>query len=484
EKFMGVAADICRKITVLTPSQTQFIDKVSSILGLAADLAHAQVTLYAAARNENFLAIVAQAKPNTSYIDFKTNILGSTVQSSEEPLVWRTLLSGANIAGQREWALGMDALEMRVFPIKDPAGKIIAAASFETNSQEASANGHGMLVETAYMLLTMAADGGPLGRKIYRPLATRDGIVIIDERGHIAFANSAADGIYKVLGINHIIGRRVSDRQVNMKLAQQALSTGLAVEKEAEAGNMILVQRAIPIFVGGLVVRTVFIIADVTELRKKEKELLVKSAVIQEIHHRVKNNLQTIASLLRLQARRTTTPEVKAALRESVNRILSISVVHEFLSQQDREFIDVAEVTKNILDLVIQNMLEPDFNIQTVLNGQTVILPSEQASSLALVINELIQNSIEHGFVGRKEGLIGVDIATTPDNYQIDIYDNGIGLPTGFCLQNTNSLGLQIVRTLIENDLGGKFRLFSSAGTHAFISIPRLTEGAKEAKEE
>lgn len=481
---MGVVSDVCQKITALTAEQIQVIENAASVLGLAADLAHAQVTLYAPARSENFLAIVAQAKPNTSYIAFKTNILGSTVQSVEEPLIWRTLASGTAIAGQREWALGMDALEMRVYPIKDAAGHSIAVASFETSNQEAGAEGHGMLVETASMLLTMATVGDMLGRKLYRPLGTRDGIVIIDERGYIIFANSAADAIYKVLGISRLIGRRVSDRQVNMKLAQQALSTGQSMEKEFESGNMILVQRAIPIFSHSLVTRTVFVIADVTEIRKKEKELLVKSAVIQEIHHRVKNNLQTIASLLRLQARRTKTPEVKAALRESVNRILSISVVHEFLSQQDRGFIDVAEVTKNILDLVIQNMLEPNFNIETVLNGQTVILPSEQASSLALVINELIQNSIEHGFVGRKEGLIGVDIATAQDSYQIDIYDDGIGLPIDFSMQNTNSLGLQIVRTLIENDLGGKFRLFSRSGTHAFITIPRLQEGAKEAKEE
>ncbi len=482
---MGVAADICRKITALTSNQTQIIDNATNVLGLAADLAHAQVTLYAPARNENFLVLVAQVKPNTSYIEVKPNILGTTVQASEEPLVWRTLVSGVTIAGQREWALGMEALEMQVFPIKDASGVIIAAASFETNSQEASADGHSMLVATAYMLLTMAAASSEtMSRSVYRPLGTRDGIVVIDERGHITFANPSAVGIYKLLGANRIIGRRVSDRQVNMKLAQHAYSTGQPQEKEMEAGNLVLVQRAIPVFSNGSVIRTIFIIGDVTEIRKKEKELLVKSAVIQEIHHRVKNNLQTIASLLRLQARRTKTPDVKAALRESVNRILSISVVHEFLSQQDREFIDVAEVTKNILDLVIQNMLEPDFNIETVLNGQTVILPSEQASSLALVINELIQNSIEHGFVGRKEGLIGVDITTTPESYQIDIYDNGIGLPEDFSLQNTSSLGLQIVRTLIENDLGGEFRLFSRAGTHAFVTIPRQMEGSKEAKEE
>jgi two-component sensor histidine kinase len=151
--------------------------------------------------------------------------------------------------------------------------------------------------------------------------------------------------------------------------------------------------------------------------------------------------------------------------------------VHEFLSQQDAEVIDVAEVAKNILDLVIQNMLEPNFNIQTIFNGQTVIMPSEQATSLALVINELIQNSIEHGFIGLKEGLIGLDIAILPDTYQIDIYDNGVGLPEHFGQRSSSSLGLQIVRTLIETDLGGRFELYCKNGTHACITIPRPREG-------
>ena len=168
---------------------------------------------------------------------------------------------------------------------------------------------------------------------------------------------------------------------------------------------------------------------------------------------------------------------MKAALRESVNRILSISVVHEFLSQQDAEVIDVVEVARNILDLVIENMLEPDFNIQTVFNGQKMVLPSDKAISLALAINELIQNSIEHGFVGRSEGVIGVDISSSKDAFQVDIWDNGIGLPAGFDQQETNSLGLQIIRTLVENDLGGSFRLVSKNGTKASIVVPRSAEG-------
>ena len=471
---MGVAGDICRRITTLAPAQIAVLDNICAVLGLASDLAHAQVTLYTKARNENFLVIAAQVKPNTSYVQHKPNLLGTTVYASEEPLIWRSISMGEAIHGQREWALGM-WMEMQVYPVRDASGNVIAAVSFEASLEEARMAGHQLLVETAQLLLSTVKI--PSSNKHYRSLSASDGILIVNEHGKIVFANSTADSIYKVLAVGNIVGRRIYERQANMGLAQKAVTVQEPCETELTAGNMVLVQRAIPIVVNQVCICIVVILTDVTELKKKEKELLIKSAVIQEIHHRVKNNLQTIASLLRLQSRRTKSQEVKAALRESVNRISSISVVHEFLSQQDAEFIDVAEVAKNILDLVIQNMLEPDFNLQTIFNGETVVFPSEQASSLALVINELIQNSIEHGFVGRHEGIIGVDITTLEDEYKIEIYDNGIGMPPSFNPQLSNSLGLQIVRTLIESDVGGSFALYTDNGTHACITIPRKVEG-------
>lgn len=472
---MGIIADLCRKITGLNTAQIEALDFNAGILQLVADLAHAQVTVYALARQENLLVIVAQAKPNTSFIQRKPNLLGTTVNASEEPLVWRTITAGEHITGQREWALGMEVLGMQTFPLYDAKGSIIGVVSFEYSFEDAAAGDHATVIETAHMLLASPRVG--TAETIYRALTTRDGIIIVDDRGQIVFANAAASSIYKVFGLGRIIGRRIYERQVNIRLAQKAANTKQPQEAELEVGNIILTQRAIPIVRGNQTVRTIVIVADITEIKKKEKELLVKSAVIQEIHHRVKNNLQTIASLLRLQARRTKSAEVKAALRESVNRILSISIVHEFLSQQDAEYIDVAEVAKNILDLVIQNMLEPDFNIQTVFNGEKIVLPSDQAISLALGINELIQNSIEHGFVGRREGVIGVDMAITKDAYQIDIWDNGVGLPPDFSQRGSSSLGLQIIRTLIEHDLGGTFRLYSEDGTHACITVPRSKEG-------
>ncbi|CUH96294.1 hypothetical protein P22_2384 [Propionispora sp. 2/2-37] len=474
---MSVAGDICRKISGLQSAQIELLENITVNLGIVSDLAHAQVTVYARARDENFVVILAQVKPHTSFIQRKPSLLGSTLPIAEEPLIFRTFVSGESICGQREWALGM-WMEMWTYPVLDNEGNIIAVISFESNSDEVRAEGHSILVESAYMLQLILR--GVSNRKLFRPLSASDGILIIDEMGQIIFANAAAISIYKVLGVSHIVGRRFYDRHVDMRLVQKAIRSKEPSEVEIEAGGMTLVQRVIPIVNDtGQLMRVVVIVANVTEIKKKEKELSIKAAVIQEIHHRVKNNLQTIASLLRLQARRTKSQPVKAALRESVNRILSISVVHEFLSQQDAEFIDVAEVARNILDMVIQNMLEPDFNLQTIFNGNTVILASEKASSLALVINELIQNSIEHGFTGRREGVIGVDIATLEATYQIEIYDNGIGLPPDFNVQTSNSLGLQIVRTLIEEDLGGNFRLYSEQGTHACITIPREVEGGK-----
>lgn len=467
---MEPAGDICRENTGLTPAQAEVLEDGISILQMVADIAHALVTVHVRGNKDNCLLLVAQARPNTSFVQYHPGYAGGQIDSSEEPLVWRTLTGGEPISGYREWALGL-LLAMYSFPLKGPDGEVIGTISFDANLEDAAE----VLIETAYLIFVSA--GIHRTREIYRPLSAQDGILIVDDAGKICFVNAAAASIYKILGVGRILGRRAEDRQLNARLAVKAANSRQPQEAEVEIGSLILAQRAVPIVDAGQTTRTVLVMTNITEVKKKEKELLIKAAVIQEIHHRVKNNLQTIASLLRLQARRTSSPEVKAALRESVNRILSISVVHEFLSQQDAEIIDVAEVAKNILKLVVENMLDPGFQIETKFRGQKLILPSEQATSLALVINELIQNAIEHGFVGRRKGVIGMDMAVTRDTYRLEIWDNGVGLPAGFTPQGSASLGLQIIRTLIEEDLGGQFQLFSQEGTHACITVPRNKEG-------
>lgn len=462
-------SDMCLEIGKLSREQVSLLESLGQVFGLSGDIAHAQVTIYVEGKAANTLTVIDQVRPNTSFIQYKPNAISTTVHAFEEPLIWETLHKGKKIRGKREWALGM-LLEMQTFPIYDRDGNIIAAVSFETSSEEMT--DEGILIETANMLL----NAGPLQGDVYKRLSPRDGLLIISSTGKVVFADAAAGNIYKVLGVPKIVGKQIYDRRVNLKLVQKALYSGQPLVFESEVGGIVLLQRAIPICLKGQVKRVILIIVDVTELKKKEKELQIKSAVIQEIHHRVKNNLQTIASLLRLQARRSKSEEVKAALRESVNRIVSISVVHEFLSQHDAEFIDVAEVARNIFDLVIQTMIEPGFAITKVFNGQTVILPSHQATSLALVINELIQNSIEHGFAGKRKGALSLEIRAEQERYCVEIWDDGMGLPPDFNVQGSSSLGLQIVRTLVETDLGGEFKIFTDRGTHACIIIPRTME--------
>ncbi len=471
---MGDLTDICRRMTGLSGRQMEELRMLSSLFQLMADLAHAHLTVYANSKERDKLVVVAQNAPNTCFSQYKPNILETKLYLAEEPVVARTMQTGETIRGRREWSLHI-MLDMFSFAIRDEIGSIIACMCFETNLKELNMEGYPYLLETVHTLLQNSRV--PVGAEQCRPLAAGDGIVITNRHGKIKFANAAAASIYKVFGVGKLVGHHIFDRQFTKHIARETAVGQSQYEKEIEAGKMILLQRNIPIVVKNQLDRTILIISDVTELRKKEKELSIKSAVIQEIHHRVKNNLQTVASLLRLQARRTQSKEVKAALKESVNRILSISVVHEFLSQQDEEEIDVVIVAKNILHLVTKSMLDPAFDLELQFAGASVVLPSEHASSLALVINEVIQNSIEHAFEGRRSGVIGVRIEAESAGYIVEVYDDGSGMPPDYEPQKSRSLGLQIARTLIEEELGGVFRLYNDGGTHAKIWIPRGDDG-------
>lgn len=465
---------ICRSITNLTDKQIEKIHTLGTICQMASDLCQGQITVYTRAKKANMVAIVKQVAPNTRFYQYRPNAEGEILSGMEEPLVWHVLTRGEAIHGQREWTFGK-MLQMHAYPLFDENGTVFASVSFEIHS-EITAESE-IRLDTAYKMLQNAyalAEQGP-----FQPLSANDGILIADGNGKVFSHNNIATSLYRIFGVSRITGRYLSDRQLNIRFAEPLEECRQMQSVEVKYRNIMLSQRSIPIVADDKIVRVIVLITDITEIKKREKELLIKAAVIQEIHHRVKNNLQTIASLLRMQARRADSEQVRAALGESINRILSISVVHEFLSQQDAETIDIAEVAKNILDLLAHNMLAPDFSLATEFSGETAILPSEQASNLAIVINELIQNSIEHGFKGRSEGVIGINIAMEDGVCRLEIYDNGNGLPqeTEIKQRKRKSLGIQIIRTLIEDDMGGEFALYNDHGTHAKIRIPQKLGG-------
>jgi two-component sensor histidine kinase len=202
----------------------------------------------------------------------------------------------------------------------------------------------------------------------------------------------------------------------------------------------------------------------------------VKAVVIKEIHHRVKNNLQTIVSLLRLQERRAKSEETRLVLHDCINRVNSIAIVHEYLSQQDNEAINVAKVARGIYEAIMNSMVSPGLQLKASFAADQVNLPSNQATSIALVLNELLQNSLEHGFEHRNKGTLSVSFRDLTTYYQLKIVDDGCGLPPGFALQKTTSLGLKIIQTVVESDLRGKFTLEDGPvnGTVALVRIPKV----------
>ncbi len=206
-----------------------------------------------------------------------------------------------------------------------------------------------------------------------------------------------------------------------------------------------------------------------------EKAQLVHAALVQEMHHRVKNNLQTIAMLLRLQMgqEKELTPET--VLNESINRVLSIATVHEILSEAVVDKVDLLDLIKRVSTNIAGNMVNPTANIRISVAGDSIQLPSQKATSLALVANELIQNALEHGIGNRTEGQVTIRLTNERNRLRLNVSDDGQGLPSDFNPNSDLSLGLSIVRATITEDMRGRFWIRPNKygpGTMVQVAIP------------
>jgi signal transduction protein with GAF and PtsI domain len=219
-------------------------------------------------------------------------------------------------------------------------------------------------------------------------------------------------------------------------------------------------------------------LANQTALAIENSSLIVRSAVVREMHHRVKNNLQTIAMLLRLQLSDGRQVSGREVLTETINRILSIAAVHEILSVEGFRLINVRDLLERVTHTVGQTMARPHQSVDVAVEGQDLHMPSQQASSVALAVTELVQNAMEHAFPDRTAGRIRILLEQTEREWIVDVADDGVGLPAGVDPLATENLGLKIVRALATEDLGGRFDVTAGegGGTRALLSIPRVRE--------
>jgi two-component sensor histidine kinase len=206
-----------------------------------------------------------------------------------------------------------------------------------------------------------------------------------------------------------------------------------------------------------------------------EKAQLVHAALVQEMHHRVKNNLQTIAMLLRLQLGQEKTVAPEDVLNETINRVLSIATVHEILSEAVVDQVDVLDLIRRVSTTISSNMTIPGANIQITVSGDSFQLPSQRATSLALIANELLQNALEHGIADQSEGQITIRLNHERKRLSLRVTDNGRGLPPDFNPNRDLGLGLSIVQTTVTEDFKGKFFIGPATkgrGTTISIGIP------------
>lgn len=285
-----------------------------------------------------------------------------------------------------------------------------------------------------------------------------DGVLRLDAAGHVTYASPNALSCFHRLGVTGTLMNRslprvtseiVADKgHINETLAMVVMGRA-AWRTDLEANGASLSLRAIPVTDHGERTGAVLLCRDVSDLRRRERELITKDATIREIHHRVKNNLQTVAALLRLQSRRVHAPEAKEALAEAMRRVSTIALVHETLSGTLDELVNFDDLAGRSMRMAA-DVASSGVQVKIVRVGDFGLIGAQYASSLALVITELVTNAVEHGLEGRDLGTITVTAQRKGDHLNVIIADDGVGLSG-----DPSGLGSQIVRTLVENELAG-----------------------------
>ena len=458
---MATLGELCRQHTSLNRDEINHLKQLISEWGLLADLCFADLLLYVPSTDHEWL-IVAQVRPATGQTIYLTDYVG--VPADNE----RPLLKSAFDTGEiREGEIAVDSLpepaRMLAIPVRF-GNKPIAVLSREWSNRVGRQSGE---LEKTYLgifqrFAAMIAEGsfpfhGLVGDSSAAP-RVGDGVMVLDEEARVRYASPNAVSALHRVGISaNAVGMRLAELGFNDSPVRLAYEDHKPVIEEFEqTPSVTLLTRCMPILAGGEVTGGVLLLRDVTEVRKRDKLLLSKDATIREIHHRVKNNLQTISSLLRLQGRRLESPEAKAAVAESVRRIRTIALVHETLSREPGDDVAFLEIVRPLLRLAEEGLQSPDRPVRFTVQGDGGRLPSTIATPLSVVLTELLQNAVDHGFPeGSSGGDVVVQLNPTADHLDIRVINDGRGLDSRFELNKATGLGLSIVRTLVTTELAG-----------------------------
>ncbi|MBS3910056.1 MAG: histidine kinase N-terminal domain-containing protein [Actinobacteria bacterium] len=463
-------SDVLSGVPGLTVEQKEKIAAVSKNIQLLADLGYSDIVVYC--RVEGGVLVVAAARPNTASSFHPEGIVGQIFK--EAPLAVTKAFKNGAFSTKKSIGGDGEEIEVAAIPIRlDDVVIAVMAKEWRLRENWRPSEMEQMYIEAADDLMAMIGAGVDMGIGFPSSKEAGDGLIRIDPNGIITYASPNAVTIYRRLGVEGTLpGQSIYMIGLNESPVSSAMEDRIAVSSEITEKGMTVAKRAISLIENDRLKGVVAIVGDVTDVRAREQQLKIKEATIREIHHRVKNNLQTIASLLRLQSRRMTTPEAQQALMESVGRISSIAVIHEILSQTGSGTLDFKEIATNINKMIQTGLVQPDKLITIATRGSAGKIPSPMATALALILTELVQNAVEHAFEERTTGKIVITLKRRGNMLTMEVSDNGSGLPENFELNNYGNLGMKIVHTLVSDELGGSWEIAGGNGTKVVVRVP------------
>lgn len=475
------------------------LEKVIAGIPLLADLHRGDVVIYVP-EGEGLVRVLAHAQPHSMPSVYPNAMEGASFGLNEVPAVALVQKGQFAALSPRSSAVHRAHIVQHAFAITDAQKQLVGVLAIEKSLVEDERHRirRRPFRRALHDLRDRVIGGDTDDLRHIPPFRESDGILVINSEMIITYVSGVGSYLYRRIGYSaELAGIPVAQQTpTDATLVERAFREGRSFLDERYEGERIWIRAIVPLVgprwrmsdqvlervglrgvhaLGPMDRHTVMVIIhDDTSTRRKAQEQMVRTAMVQEIHHRVKNNLQTVASLLRLQARRASNEDTKTALTEAMNRILSIAVVHEFLSQAEKS-INLREVAQRIVQQVQEGVLNPSQDIRLTVDGDPLFLHAQQTTFLALILNELILNALEHAFTGRERGEINIHFEDLGDQCILQVRDNGIGLPPGFSLDSATNLGLRIIQTIVQ-DLRGTLTFMeneATGGTKAHILFPK-----------
>lgn len=503
----------------LTDRDIDLLYQIEDGLPIMADVSRADVLLCGQLSQRKSL-VLSHVEPESISSLYRNNATGRIFTQEEQPLLFRTLRNGGGGSRRRQILSSGAPVIQNALPIRNAVDSVIAVLLIETNmiEHERHRRRDRQFRRAVQWLQQMATRGEIENAKELSRFGPYDGIYVVGRDRRIDYMSGIATNLFRTIGrFTDMRGHDVSElEEEDALLIHQTFDAHRCIEMRSETDDgRIWMRGSVPLYrpltpwrkrwlwltshvpwidrnsfhpsnsSGQSVDGAMVLVHNATETVQRQRELNVKSAIIQEVHHRVKNNLQTIAAVLRIQARRSQSEEAKQQLTEAVNRVLSMSVIHEFLSQDEHRPINVREVCQRIASQVEQVAVDPEQTVHISVTGPNTRLPAGQATPTAMVVNELLLNAVEHGLRGRESGHIEIRLRDLGDSVEISILDDGNGLPADFVPSASGSLGLQIIQTLVSDDLKGQLSMRpvvaqeqTTVSEEAMVAASRTAEAA------